>query len=459
MKKLNKTIVFLLIVGLIFVSDFETKAEEVGTATAPTVTFSSNFKSTGWNTEPFTFTISGSSIPEGPLKCYDYKINNGFWTPYNGPVTFNTSYSGDIILEVRAVEVNGKSYSIISKSYIATFKYDDQKPLNCEINTYNGKVYVSGDDWHSGVKYYGISKSNTEEPTEWSINNEFSVDRNDYSSYYGWIKDAVGFMAVSSNSISAYRSISDCEIRVEEQTYTGEELTPTIWVTYNGTTMIEGQDYNVSYSNNVNAGNGNVIITGLGYYCGSASTTFKINKAQPVFTITAIETGRRAPDFKLNYKLEFGDGKLSYKSSNNKVFKVNKKNKFIHKAPGIAYLLVSAPETDNFIEGTWKVKVLFKPTYMAWVGVSSKKSGQISINWITWDDGSTGYKIQVSTSKKFTKKTTKTYTVKGENKSSKTIKGLKKGKNYFVRVCSYKTNSAGTIYGVYSSKKSIKVKK
>lgn len=96
---------------------------------------------------------------------------------------------------------------------------------------------------------------------------------------------------------------------------------------------------------------------------------------------------------------------------------------------------------------------------MAWVGVSSKKSGQISINWITWDDGSTGYKIQVSTSKKFTKKTTKTYTVKGENKSSKTIKGLKKGKKYFVRVCSYKTNSAGTIYGVYSSKKSIKVKK
>lgn len=51
----------------------------------------------------------------------------------------------------------------------------------------------------------------------------------------------------------------------------------------------------------------------------------------------------------------------------------------------------------------------------------------------------TGYQIQYSTSKKFTKKTTKTITVKGYKNTSKKIKKLKKKTKYYVKVRTYKS--------------------
>lgn len=60
------------------------------------------------------------------------------------------------------------------------------------------------------------------------------------------------------------------------------------------------------------------------------------------------------------------------------------------------------------------------------------------------------YKVTYSTSKKFTKKTTKTITVKS-NKA--TLKKLKKGKKYYVKVCAVKTSR---IHGIYSTVKTSK---
>ncbi len=67
---------------------------------------------------------------------------------------------------------------------------------------------------------------------------------------------------------------------IPTQTYTGSEITPSFTVTYNGTQLTEGVDYTVSYSNNINAGSsGSVTLTGIGYYTGTKSDTFKINLA------------------------------------------------------------------------------------------------------------------------------------------------------------------------------------
>lgn len=70
----------------------------------------------------------------------------------------------------------------------------------------------------------------------------------------------------------------------------------------------------------------------------------------------------------------------------------------------------------------------------------------------------TGYQIQYGTSSKFTKTKTKTVTAK-KKKTSVTLKKLKKGKKYYVRVRAYKSYGAVTYYGAWSSKKSVKIKK
>ncbi|MDD6728303.1 MAG: leucine-rich repeat domain-containing protein [Eubacteriales bacterium] len=73
--------------------------------------------------------------------------------------------------------------------------------------------------------------------------------------------------------------------------------------------------------------------------------------------------------------------------------------------------------------------------------------------------GITGYQIQYSTSSKFTKKTTKTVTVKTTKALSKTISGLRSGKKYYVRVrATGKTSSGKTAYSKYTPTKSVKVK-
>lgn len=72
--------------------------------------------------------------------------------------------------------------------------------------------------------------------------------------------------------------------------------------------------------------------------------------------------------------------------------------------------------------------------------------------------GASGYLVQYSTSKKFTKKTTKKLIVKGAKKTSATIKKLKSKKKYYVRVRAYKNAKSGKLYGSWSKVKTVKVK-
>ena len=69
-----------------------------------------------------------------------------------------------------------------------------------------------------------------------------------------------------------------------------------------------------------------------------------------------------------------------------------------------------------------------------------------------------GYQIQYSTSKSFSKKSTKTVKIATTKNLNKTIKGLKSGKKYYVRVRAYKTSGKKTVYSSYTAVKTVKVK-
>jgi hypothetical protein len=93
--------------------------------------------------------------------------------------------------------------------------------------------------------------------------------------------------------------------------------------------------------------------------------------------------------------------------------------------------------------------------------VKSSKKKQLKVTWKK-KSGVTGYEIQVSTSSKFKKSKTKTYKVAKQKTTSKTIKSLKSGKKYYVRIRSYKTVTVNgkkdTKYSAWSAKKSVTVK-
>lgn len=71
---------------------------------------------------------------------------------------------------------------------------------------------------------------------------------------------------------------------------------------------------------------------------------------------------------------------------------------------------------------------------------------------ITWEKANvTGYEIQYSTSKKFTKKTTKTVKIKKAKTTSYTVKKLSAGAKNYIRIRGYVSGSAKTYYGSYTT--------
>ena len=63
--------------------------------------------------------------------------------------------------------------------------------------------------------------------------------------------------------------------------YTGKEWKPEVTVSFNSATLTAGNDYTVSYENNINAGTAKIIITGIGdHFTGSTEKTFTINSAE-----------------------------------------------------------------------------------------------------------------------------------------------------------------------------------
>ncbi|MCQ4635394.1 fibronectin type III domain-containing protein [Anaerovorax odorimutans] len=86
-----------------------------------------------------------------------------------------------------------------------------------------------------------------------------------------------------------------------------------------------------------------------------------------------------------------------------------------------------------------------------------KGKKQFTAKWKKVSKQATGYQIQYSTSKKFKSKT-RTITVKGYKKTSKTIKKLKKNRRYYVKVRTYKKVGKTKYYSSWSKVRSIKTK-
>lgn len=73
--------------------------------------------------------------------------------------------------------------------------------------------------------------------------------------------------------------ISNANVEIADQTYTGSALKPSVKITVNGTELTSS-NYDIRYENNINAGTAEVTIVGKGNYTGEKKAEFKINKAK-----------------------------------------------------------------------------------------------------------------------------------------------------------------------------------
>lgn len=105
---------------------------------------------------------------------------------------------------------------------------------------------------------------------------------------------------------------------------------------------------------------------------------------------------------------------------------------------------------------TVTLKTVTKPAKTSITKLSST-SGKITATWkkVT---SCNGYQVQYSTTKNFTSKTTNTIKISSAATLKTTIKSLKKGKTYYVRVRAWKKADGEMIYGSWSTVKGLKCK-
>ncbi len=73
--------------------------------------------------------------------------------------------------------------------------------------------------------------------------------------------------------------LKNCTVKIdtESKAYNGQEYKPSVTV-MNGSVTLTDKDYEVSYTNNVNAGEATITVKGKGHYAGVYTTTFKITQ-------------------------------------------------------------------------------------------------------------------------------------------------------------------------------------
>ncbi|MBO5522406.1 MAG: fibronectin type III domain-containing protein, partial [Roseburia sp.] len=245
--------------------------------------------------------------------------------------------------------------------------------------------------------------------------------------------------------------------------YDGYEKTPEVTVVLDGKTLMNGTDYTVSYQNNVSVGTASVTITGDEvHYTGTVTKTFSIKKRTQSLSVKRTYTktyGDKA--FTIAASNQTGAGKLSFKSSNKSVATVNSKTgRVTIKGTGRTIITVTAAATTGYAKTTAEVTVNVKPVKQT-ASISSVSKKALTVKWKK-DSRATGYEVQYAADKKF-KKNMNTVTVTKKAASSKKISKLKSGKDYYVRVRSFKVTKVNgknvTVYGAWSKTlKSSKVK-
>lgn len=257
---------------------------------------------------------------------------------------------------------------------------------------------------------------------------------------------------------------------IDDQVYTGEEIKPAVVVTVGKETLKEGEDYTVAYSNNVNAGSADVVVTGINDYSGTIDTTFNITKGQQTIEMTNplqvrdLGNGSRATNSK-NCTLKLGFGledkvNLSYSSDNEDVATVSN-GVITYQGLGECTITVTAKETDNCLEYSLPIKVVVgkvgTPTFTPSVTAkTAKKSITVTSSTVR---GADGFEVQYSVRSDWWRASTVDFDGTTNGKLYRqTIKTYHSNKKYYIRVRAYQVVDGVKQYSDWSPAKTATTK-
>ena len=259
---------------------------------------------------------------------------------------------------------------------------------------------------------------------------------------------------------------------IADQVYTGEAIEPEVTVTNDNMTLVEGKDYTVSYSGNVEGGTAVAIIKGIGNYSGTIEKEFTITQGQQELSMTnplqerdlangSRTTKSKVCTLKLGYALEDKNMSLSYDTSDASVATVND-GKITYKGVGECTITVTAKETNNCKADTLEIKVVVgkpgQPTFTPSVtSKTAKKSFVVTSSTIP---GADGFEVQYSIRPDWWRATTKDFTnvSAGGKLYRQVLTTYHSNKTYYIRVRAYQVVDGEKVYSDWSPAKTATTK-
>ena len=259
---------------------------------------------------------------------------------------------------------------------------------------------------------------------------------------------------------------------IADQVYTGEAIEPEVTVTNDNMTLVEGKDYTVSYSGNVEGGTAVAIIKGIGNYSGTIEKEFTITQGQQELSMTnplqerdlangSRTTKSKVCTLKLGYALEDKNMSLSYDTSDASVADVND-GKITYKGVGECTITVTAKETNNCKADTLEIKVVVgkpgQPTFTPSVtSKTAKKSFVVTSSTIP---GADGFEVQYSIRPDWWRATTKDFTnvSAGGKLYRQVLTTYHSNKTYYIRVRAYQVVDGEKVYSDWSPAKTATTK-
>lgn len=250
-------------------------------------------------------------------------------------------------------------------------------------------------------------------------------------------------------------------------TYSGKAIKPSITIKYGEYVLEKDKDYKISYKGNTYPGTAKIIIEGKGEFEGKVEKSFSIKltkasgfKASKNYTNKITLKWSKKSDI-TGYKIYKYNSKkkkyecvktLSQKNTSYTISKLSAGNSYKFKIR--TYLTKSGKTYYGDYTSALETATLPNKVTIYYPSAGSKK---MTVKWKKVSAG-TGYEIKYSTSSSFKSSKTKTVRIEGKSNVSKTIKSLKKGTKYYVKVRAYKIVDGKRYYGSYSSVRTVRVK-
>ncbi|MBU5481629.1 CAP domain-containing protein [Blautia sp. MSJ-19] len=294
----------------------------------------------------------------------------------------------------------------------------------------------------------------TAEKVTWSSSNAKVATVDQEGTVRGIASGKATITANAGNGIKASATItvekqtvklSKTKITIGNCTYTGANVKPSVKITYGNQTLKVGKDYTYTYTKASQTGKTiKVTIKGKGTYTGTVTKTVKISaKSISKVTVKGVPITKTATGKQIRPTVVVYDGKKKLSTSDYKV--TYGKNT----APGKATIKISGK--GNY-KGSVSRTFYIVPGKAAISKVTAgKKKFTVSCRKMS---GVSGYQIAYSTNKN---KQYRYVNVSAQN-ASMTITQLTSQKTYYVKVRAYKKIDGKTLYGKYSTIKSVKVK-